>query len=146
VRASAPDVILVDLARGREESYAYCRALKGDAHLRFVPVVFLGAEGLDGDQRRAALAAGAEGFLARPIGPEELHAQLRALAKMRVAQHQRLEKISQDYALLHSILESPQNIIIFALDAHFRYTAFTSSAMLKNRWSRNGARICRSAI
>lgn len=75
-----PDVIVLAL---REEGIALCRSLKADARLQHIPVVFLTSPQDDRESRLEALAAGAAGFLARPLDAAELIAQTRAMAKVK---------------------------------------------------------------
>jgi PAS domain S-box-containing protein len=84
-RAEDPDVILLDIAGAGRDGYAVCRHLKADERLQAIPVVFLTAPGTDPASRVAALDAGAEGFLPKPIDAAELVAQVRAMAKVKAA-------------------------------------------------------------
>jgi signal transduction histidine kinase/DNA-binding response OmpR family regulator len=84
-RTADPDVILLDLSQSGMDGDAVCRALKEDAHLRLIPLIFLTPRGADQDSRAKALESGAEGFLAKPIDEIELVAQLRAMVKLKAA-------------------------------------------------------------
>jgi len=91
--AQDPDVILLDIVMPGMDGFAVCRALKVDEPLRSIPVIFLTALKGDRQSRIAALEAGAEGFLAKPLDEIELVAQIRAMAKIKAAnRHQRMEK------------------------------------------------------
>jgi PAS domain S-box-containing protein len=92
-RARDPDVILLDLVMPGMDGYEVCRQLKADDQLHGIPVLVLSAIHVDRASRLAALAAGAEGFLAKPCEEPELVAQIRAMAKIKAANRlRRLEK------------------------------------------------------
>jgi len=92
-RDKDPDVILLDIVMPGMDGFAVCRELKADERLRSIPVVFLTALKTGSESRVEALEVGAEGFLAKPLDGTELVAQIRAMAKIKVANHlQRLEK------------------------------------------------------
>ncbi len=52
-------------------------------------------------------------------------ASILLLKKQIATQEEELEKYRRDFSILHTIFESPTNIIIFALDRNYCYTAFT---------------------
>lgn len=64
-----PDVILLDIQLPGMDGYAVARALKGDPDLKAIPIVAVTSYALLGDRERC-LAAGAEGYLEKPIDPE----------------------------------------------------------------------------
>ena len=80
-----PDVILLDIVMPGMDGYEVCRKLKADESLRGIPVLFLTALRSDIDNRRKALEAGAEGFLAKPLDELELNSQIQAMAKIKAA-------------------------------------------------------------
>ena len=92
-RAEDPDVILLDIVMPDMDGFEVCRRLKADAVLRPIPVVFLTALRTDKASRIRALEIGAEAFLAKPFDEQELLAQIRAMAKVKLANRfQRMEK------------------------------------------------------
>ena len=84
-RAQDPDVILVDIFMPPMDGFGVCRALKTDAILQSIPVIFLTVPGDDKEYRIRALESGAEGFLNKPIDESELAAQIRAMVKIKSA-------------------------------------------------------------
>jgi PAS domain S-box-containing protein len=94
-RARDPDVILLDLVMPGIDGYEVCRQLKADERLRDIPVLVLSAALADRASRLAALAAGAEGFLAKPCEEPELVAQIRAMAKIKAANRLRRLETAQ---------------------------------------------------
>jgi len=90
--AENPDVILLDIVMPGMDGYEVCRRLKADERLSAIPVVFLTALRTDHESRVKALQVGAEGFLSKPLNDQELVAQLRVMARIRVAaENQRTE-------------------------------------------------------
>ena len=72
-----PDLILLDITMPGLSGYEVCAKLKASAATRSVPVIFLSGYSMPGD-RRAAYAAGAEDFLAKPFDPAELRDKVKA--------------------------------------------------------------------
>lgn len=71
VKASEPDLILLDIAMPRMDGLTLCAILKADPRLRLIPVVLLTAQ-VDRETRIAGLAAGADEFLTKPFDAEEV--------------------------------------------------------------------------
>jgi two-component system, cell cycle response regulator len=72
-----PDLILCDVQLPRVSGYEVVRQLKSDSALRTVPVVAVTAFAMVGD-RDKLLAAGFDGYLAKPIVPETFVKQVEA--------------------------------------------------------------------
>jgi PAS domain S-box-containing protein len=87
--AEDPDVILLDIVMPGMDGFEVCRRLKADDRTRDIPVVFLTALRTGGASRVKALEAGAEGFLAKPLEPMEMTAQIRVMTKIRAANRNR---------------------------------------------------------
>lgn len=64
-----PDLILLDIQLPGMDGYAVARALKSDQHLKTVPIIAVTSYAMLGD-REKCLAAGAEGYIEKPINPE----------------------------------------------------------------------------
>lgn len=67
-RHARPALIVCDLDLPRSDGHVVARVLKQDPDLARVPLVAVTAAARDGD-RAAALAAGFDGYLAKPIEP-----------------------------------------------------------------------------
>jgi len=94
VRNNQPDVILLDIVMPGMDGYQVCKILKADKQLSDIPVIFLTALKGDKHSRILALEAGGEAFLAKPIDPTELKAQILAMLKIKeAAAYKRNEKI-----------------------------------------------------
>ena len=64
-----PDLILLDIQLPGMDGHAVARALKSDPRLRLIPIVAVTSYAMVGD-REKCLAAGAEGYIEKPINPE----------------------------------------------------------------------------
>ena len=81
-RSEAPDMILLDLWLRDMSGLDLLTRLKADPRTRRIPVVMFSAE-QDACLRMAALQAGAEDFLSRPIDDQTLFARLRSILRAR---------------------------------------------------------------
>lgn len=70
-----PDLILLDIQLPGMDGYAVARQLKSDPRLNGVPIVAVTSYAMVGD-REECLAAGAEGYLEKPINPQTFVAEL----------------------------------------------------------------------
>jgi CheY-like chemotaxis protein len=77
-RRERPDAILLDVMMPGMDGYETFAALKADAELSPIPVVFLTAKDPGGAQARER-AEGAAGFITKPFLPLELANLLRSL-------------------------------------------------------------------
>jgi PAS domain S-box-containing protein len=84
-----PDVILLDVVMPNMDGFEVCTKLKADKKLSDIPVVFITALKGDKESRIRALEVGGEAFLAKPIDEYELTAQIRAMAKIKIAKIQK---------------------------------------------------------
>ena len=71
----SPDLILLDIQLPGMDGYAVARALKSDPRLKSIPIVAVTSYAMVGD-REKALAAGAEGYIEKPINPETFVAEV----------------------------------------------------------------------
>ncbi|HVZ49878.1 MAG TPA: ATP-binding protein [Gemmatimonadaceae bacterium] len=76
-----PDVILLDLVLPGLDGFAVCRRIRDDPVIGAVPIVVLSGLG-DHASRIAALEAGADDFLEKPVEPAELRVRVRNLCKL----------------------------------------------------------------
>ncbi len=90
-RAAPPDLIVCDVHLPKLDGYGVLAGLKQDAALRYIPVLAVTALAMVGD-RDKILAAGFDGYIAKPITPEDfvpvvesfLRPELRARAQRNV--------------------------------------------------------------
>ena len=77
-----PDLVLIDLVAPAGQGFDVCRALKGGASTRLIPVVFVTAQS-DADARLIAIEAGADDFVLKPYDATELRARVQSLVRLK---------------------------------------------------------------
>ena len=82
LQASRPDVILLDIALGRQNGLEVCQKLKADDRFKDIPILLLSGQ-TDARTQEAGFNAGADDFVAKPFVPTELVARI----LQRVAPH-----------------------------------------------------------
>ena len=85
-RAFEPDTILLDIQMPGMDGFEACRILKGDPATRHIPIIFLTAQNADPASRIHGLEIGGDAFLAKPVEPGELMAQVRAMVRIKQAE------------------------------------------------------------
>jgi len=70
-----PDVILLDIQLPGMDGHAVARAFKSDPRLEAIPIVAVTSYAMVGD-REKCLAAGAEGYIEKPINPDTFVAEV----------------------------------------------------------------------
>jgi CheY-like chemotaxis protein len=74
-RSERPDLILCDVQLAAMDGHEVCRRLKRDPVLNSIPLVALTAYAMVGD-REKMLAEGFDGYLSKPVNPEQIMDQL----------------------------------------------------------------------
>jgi len=77
-----PDLILTDIMMPGTSGLDLCRAVKGDASLRHIPVILLTARG-ENETALEGYDSGADDFVSKPFHTQVLLARIRAHLKMR---------------------------------------------------------------
>ena len=80
-RAELPDLILMDLSIPVIDGWECSRQLKADPATRHIIILALTAHAMRGDQERA-MAAGCDGYLAKPISPKRLVDEVKRMLKI----------------------------------------------------------------
>jgi len=70
-----PDLILMDLSLPVMDGWEAARRIKAIPEVAKIPIVALTAHAMDGDEQRA-LDAGCDAYLAKPISPKKLVAEV----------------------------------------------------------------------
>lgn len=74
-RRERPALIVLDIQLPGMDGYEVARILKGDAAIRDIPIVAVTSYAMVGD-REAALQAGCDGYIEKPIDPERFVLEL----------------------------------------------------------------------
>jgi CheY-like chemotaxis protein len=81
VSAELPDIVLLDIRMPGMDGYEVCRRLRADPATAFLPIVMVTSA--EGEERRAALDAGADDFVIKPFDNQELLARVRSLIRIK---------------------------------------------------------------
>jgi two-component system cell cycle response regulator DivK len=73
-----PDLILMDIQLPLVDGYEATRRIKANPDLRHIPIVAVTSYALSGDEAKA-LAAGCDGYVAKPFSPRQILAKVRQL-------------------------------------------------------------------
>lgn len=77
-----PALILMDVSMPRMDGWEAVRILKQDGVTKNIPLIMLTAHAFQEHRDRAA-EAGADGFLAKPVLPDQLTAEIRRVLSLR---------------------------------------------------------------
>ncbi len=88
-----PDLIILDIMMPKMDGYALCRAIRSNPALTYIPVIFLTAYA-ELDSLKKAKNVGAQGFIEKPVPPEELVQQVDGVLKGNFLMPTRLKKFS----------------------------------------------------
>jgi CheY-like chemotaxis protein len=81
VAANPPDLVLLDIRMPDMDGYEVCRRLRADPAAQFLPIVMVTSA--QGEERIAALEAGADDFVPKPFNQPELLARVRSLIRIK---------------------------------------------------------------
>ncbi len=88
-----PDTILLDIIMPEMDGFEVCKRLKSNEKTKHIPVILITAIKTDAISRAKGLNIGADAFLAKPIEPAELNAQVNVMLRIKEAEDKlRLEK------------------------------------------------------
>ena len=90
IRASHPDLVLLDILMPDKSGYEVCQALKADPNTRHIPVIFLSALHETVDKVKAFDVGGVD-FISKPFQVEEVIARVRNQLELCFAQDQILK-------------------------------------------------------
>jgi CheY-like chemotaxis protein len=74
-KETKPDLILLDIQLPRMDGYTVARELRKNSNLSGVPIIAVTSYAMVGDRERI-LAAGADGYIEKPIDPERFVGQI----------------------------------------------------------------------
>lgn len=78
IRATRPDLVLLDVMLPEVSGYEICQSVRLDPDLRDVKILMMTARG-SAIERRKGLALGADGFISKPFQLAELREEVRRL-------------------------------------------------------------------
>ena len=80
VKASVPDLLVLDLMLPGMDGLLVCQALRGDPATAGIPIIMLTARGEEAE-RIAGFELGADDYVTKPFSPRELTARIAALLR-----------------------------------------------------------------
>ena len=81
VAKEKPEIILMDLSIPGIDGWECTRRLKADDKTKAIPIIALTAHAMRGDEERA-IAAGCDGYLAKPISPKKVVEEVKRYLKL----------------------------------------------------------------
>jgi two-component system, OmpR family, phosphate regulon response regulator PhoB len=85
MRATIPDLILLDWMLPGMSGIEFARKLKADGQTKTIPIIMLTARGDEFDKVRG-LEVGADDYVTKPFSPRELNARIKAVLRRRSPQ------------------------------------------------------------
>jgi len=86
-RESRPDLIITDVMMPEMDGLEFCRTVKTDPSLNHIPVILITAKSTEGG-RIEGMEAGADAYIAKPFGFEELLRKVEHFTKPKTTQEQ----------------------------------------------------------
>lgn len=117
------DLVLLDVVMPGLDGYEVCRRIRGQARTAYLPVVMITASG--GEQRLAALEAGADDFVTKPFDQSELLARVASLVRLK-RYHDTIERQATELAAWNAELEQRVAHNVAELDRTNRLRHFLS--------------------
>lgn len=100
-----PELILLDVLLPEINGYEICKILKKEKATSTIPVIIISSLGQDSDERIKGLNAGADAFISKPFGKEELKAQIDVTLRIKHAEdllrerNEKLRNLNKDIIL-----------------------------------------------
>ena len=106
LRASIPDLVLLDITMPDISGYDICRAMKADESLKDIPVIFISGHSQNRDVVKGFSAGGVD-FVAKPFEISEVVARVKTHLELR----QQQQALQKSYAELRSLEEMRDNLV-----------------------------------
>ena len=115
-----PDIILLDLMLPDVNSIDLCRKIKRDPEYSSVYIILLSSLNTDSIDVSEGQEEGADSFIRRPVESRELLARIEAACRIINAE----KKIRENEMLFKTCIDSPKDMIVFAIDKQYNYLVF----------------------
>ena len=107
IAAHSPDLILLDIMMPGMDGYELAAILKADSSTSNIPIIMVTAL-IDRDARLAALGAGVEEFLTKPVDRKELWLRVRNLLRLKTFGDVRMQALEETHNLNAGLYEEAQ--------------------------------------
>lgn len=134
-RSRRPDLILLDMMLEDTDGVAVCRSLRADPVTAHIPVLIITAS-TEQAQRNAALAAGANEFLSKPVDETTLLARIRNL--LRAAETEAEWRRQETWCSGHGLAEPAAGFVA----AQTRVALLGATPQMARFWRKQVAPLC----
>lgn len=112
-KRETPDLILCDLQMPRLDGFGVARGVRADPQLRGLPLIAVTAFAMRDDQQRV-LAAGFDGYVTKPIVPEEFVGQVEAFLRPAASPEKPQRPVApvRSCASILAVDNSPVNLLL----------------------------------
>lgn len=151
VRATHPDLVVLDVKLPDMSGFEVCRRIKSDPATSVIPVLHLSATYVDSAAKVIGLDSGADGYLTQPVSDEELLATVKALLRIKQAEEHSRQQAEEARAVrreLQQVLAALREknhtlealvhacpLAIMAVDREGRLTAWNTAAQRIFGWA-----------
>ena len=122
LRDDKPDIILLDVMLPDSNGIDLSKKIKNDPEFSTVFIILLSAVKIHPDHISEGLEKGADGYIVRPVESRELLARVKAACRIISTE----KKIRSDHILLQACMDSPEDMIVLALDRQYNYLTFNA--------------------
>src|SRR4029450_9372145 len=119
----APDLVLLDIFMPGMDGYEVCRRIRGEPGTAYLPLAVLPPGG--GQEKRAALVAGADDFVTKPFDQAELLARITSLIRIK-RYHDTIERQTEELTAWNRELEQRVEAQVRQLERLGRLRRFLS--------------------
>jgi two-component system, cell cycle sensor histidine kinase and response regulator CckA len=124
VKEERPDLILLDVILPDLDGFEICRRIRSDSETKDTFIIILSARRTTVNNQVEGLQAGADGYMTKPVDPDELLARVNAMVRIKRAE----DALKQSESLWRTMFEGANDIILL-LDEDCRIRACNRKAI-----------------